>query len=50
MKTFTQKSHPEEKLDVISSEMCLSEVSSITLPLQQMFDQFMVFISKSDFE
>ena len=50
MKAFTQNSRSEEKLDMLSSEMCLTEVSSITLPLQQMFDDFMVFISKSDFE
>lgn len=50
MKTFTQTSHSEEELDMISSEMCLSEVSSITLPLQEMFDEFMVLISKADFE
>ena len=50
METFTHNSHSEETLDMISSEMCLSEVSAITLPLQQMFDEFAVFISKSDFE
>jgi len=37
-----------------ATEMCMLETEkmscSIEVPLQQMFDEFMVFISKTDFE
>lgn len=36
----------------VESKMSMQEVSavSIEIPIQKMFDEFMVFISQSDFE
>lgn len=40
---------PERK---VQEEISMQEVSSLSMemPIQQMFDEFMVFISKTDFE
>lgn len=36
----------------IQSEISMSELSAVSMeiPIQKMFDEFMVFISKTDFE
>ncbi len=54
MKTLTpQQTTLEEDLSIRSvlkeAEICTGK-SSIEMPLQQMFDEFLVFISKNDFE
>lgn len=51
MKTITPHVLTEEELKMISSnlieEVCLAPID---VPLQTMFDEFMSFISKTDFE
>ena len=54
MKTLTpQQTTLEEDLSIRSvlkeADICTGK-SSIEMPLQQMFDEFLVFISKNDFE
>lgn len=41
-----------EILDTLKSESNLGECSAISMeiPIQQMFDEFLVFVSKADFE
>jgi len=47
MKTFTQEEKAEEISLLTSEEMARS---AIEVPLQKMFDEFMVFVSLTDFE
>mgnify|MGYP006916100742 CR=1 FL=1 len=51
MRTVTPKSHSEEVL-AQSSKILTEEIyeQTIAVPLQKMFDEFMTFISKTDFE
>lgn len=39
-------------IDALQKELNIEERSAITMeiPIQQMFDEFLVFVSKSDFE
>ena len=51
MRTVTPQTHSEKVLD-LSSKLLTEEIYEevIAVPLQQMFDDFMVYISKTDFE
>ena len=47
MKTFTQQEYADAISSLNSEEI---EYSAIEVPLQEMFDEFMSFISITDFE
>ena len=50
METTTPRAHSEEMIELLSSVQEERMCEVIAIPLQKMFDEFMVFIAKTDFE